>query len=98
MIGGLKSCSDRGYERLAPFLMGSGEERFKVGPGLDLRGLELLDFTVFDKQPCVKNELESDAYELIRRVERVSEFCVFDASLYLIDECFDGVVGIVGVA
>ena len=78
LIGGLKSCSIRGYERLAPFLMGGGKEGFKGGPGLEVRGLALLDFTVVEKQPCLKNDLEIDAYNLTRRVGRVSGCRILD--------------------
>ena len=39
VIEGIKSCSDRGYERLAPFLMYSVEEGFRTGPDIELRGL-----------------------------------------------------------
>ena len=98
MIGGLKSCAVRGYETLVPLLMGGDEEGFKGGTGIDVRGLDLPYFKVVEKQPCLKNELESDAYDLLRRVGRVDRYCVFDGNLYLTDECFNGVVGIVGGA
>ena len=98
MIGGLKYSAGRGYERLAPFLMGGGEEGFKYGPGLELRGLVITYFTFVKKQPCLENELESNDYNLLRKVGPVDSCRVFDSSFYLIDECFDGVVGVVGGA
>ena len=57
VIGGLKSCAGRGYKRLAPFLMGCGEEGFKSRPGLEVRGLALPDFTVVKKELCLKKRL-----------------------------------------
>ena len=87
VIGGLKSCTGR-----------SGKGGFKSGTGLDLRGLELPEITVLEKQPCLENELESDAYDLLRRVGRVSSCRIFDGSFYLINDCFDGVVGVIGGA
>ena len=96
VISGLKSCAGFGYRRITPFLIGTGEEGFKARPVLESRGLALPDFTVVEKQPCLKNELESDAYDLLRRVGRVDRYCVFDGNLYLADECFNGVVGVVG--
>ena len=98
VISGLKSCDGFGYRRIAPFLIGPGEEGFKARPVLESRGLALPDFTVVEKQPCLKNELESDAYDLLRRVGPVAGFRIFDGSFYLIDDCFDGVVGVVGGA
>ena len=50
------------------------------------------------KQPYLKNEVKSDAYDLLKRVEHVAVYHIFNGSLYLIDECFYGVIGIVGVA
>ena len=90
VIGGLKSRSGCGYERLAPLLMGGGEEGFKAGPGFELRGLALPYFTVVKKKTCLKNELERDAYKLIRRVGRVAGCCIFNGSFYLINEYFNG--------
>ena len=76
--------------------MGGGKESFKSGPGLDLRGLVLSYFTVVEKQPFLKNKLESYAYNLLRRVGSVADCHIFDGSFHLTDECFDGVVGVVG--
>ena len=98
VTGVLKSCAGRVYERLVPLLMGGGEEGFKGGPGLEVRGLAFPDSTVAEKQLCLENELKSDAYDLIRRLGRVDSCRIFDGSLYRIDECFDGVVGVVGGA
>ena len=76
--------------------MGGVEEGFKSGPGLELRGLELPYFTVVKKQPCLKNDLKSYAYNLHKRVGRVASCRIFDGIFYLIDECFYGVVDVVG--
>ena len=92
----IKTCTVRGYEILAPFWIGSGKESFKAGLGLDLRGMDLPDFTVVEKKPCLKNDLESNVYDLLRRVGLVDGCHVFGGIFYLIDECFDGVVGVVG--
>ena len=78
--------------------MGVSEDVFKAVPGLELRGLVLPNFTVFKKQLCRKNELERDGYDPLRRVGRVAGFRIFDSSFYLIDECFNGVVGVAGGA
>ena len=92
----IKTCTVRGYEILAPFWIGSGNESFKAGLGLDLRGMDLPDFTVVEEKTCLKNDLESNVYDLLRRVGLVDGCHVFGGIFYLIDECFDGVVGVVG--
>ena len=97
VIGRLKSSIGCGYERLAIFLTGGGKVALKAWPGLGLRCLAHPDFTVVGKQPCLEKELESDDYDLIRRVGCVASCRIFDGSFYLIIECFGGVVGAVGV-
>ena len=78
--------------------MGGDKEGFKSRPGLEIGGLALPDFTVVEKQPCLENELESNAYDLLRIVGRVVGCRILDDSFYLIDECSNGVIGVVGDA
>ena len=83
-VGSLETGSSGRDLRLPPFLVGSSEEHFKIGPGFVSMVLAAPGFAVVDKETRLKNELVSNGDNLLGRVRRVASCCIFDGIFHLI--------------